>query len=659
MTRSRKRVMTVAVAGGLLLAAAAWFFVDVTARRSSFCANCHYMTPYVEQWKASAHSRVECVVCHPVKRRTMLASLVKYSAGVNQPKPRATVPDAACTRPECHPSMPEAKPVPFKGVGFPHAIHIGLEHDGMKLACASCHGASGEAGHVSVDQRICFLCHFKGQGPAGTLAGCGTCHGAPGGTARHGGFLFDMKAYVDSGVQCSRCHLSVHEGEGEVAPEKCFACHVSRRESIKDVGRVHSVHVSQRQIACLDCHEPIRHGNIKVLSVLDVSCETCHANLHSGPKEMYLGVGAKGAPDTPSRMFAAQINCTGCHTRVTTVAGTAFLGQSNKQADPLACAACHDARYVPMVAAWKSQGTALVAEARRLASEGARLAASAKDRKAAGDLASELDFNARFLEQGHPVHNIEYAVKVVQASRSILKTLAESAGRSAPADSGPAFARDDFAYCGPTCHGFIPRKEPYDFKGTDFPHTYHTEKAGLSCDTCHEGGRHKAMVLASPSDCASCHHDSAKADCARCHPRQAALYTGKVPPSVGIAAKADVMAESVACADCHDPTQADALQNIGKACEGCHDAQAPKELAAWRADVDEVKVTTDLLRQRGGGDAPYRRRLDAVRARLDYLSKARPLHNVDAARAEFDRSESELRAILNDLSTKLGAAPPR
>ncbi len=657
MSRVKKGAF-LAAAGALAIIAGAWFLVDVAARSSTFCANCHYMQPYVDEWKASTHKDVPCVKCHPTERRAMFAQFIKYVTRTYNPRPRAFVSDDACLG--CHKEMPESAAVKFMAVSFPHKPHLAADRRGIRLRCASCHGSSQQAGHVSVDQKVCFLCHFKGQGPADTVAGCGACHGAPSGMARHGEFIFDMKAYADAGVACSRCHISVHEGDGAVPRDKCYSCHVSLLDQISDVKLVHERHVEQQEIRCLECHDPIRHGNIKTLSVLDVSCESCHSNLHSGPKEMYLGVGAKGAPDTPSRMFAAQINCIGCHTKVVTQGGSAFLGQGNKTADPRACAACHDARYIPMVGRWKSEGTALVAEARRLARLGAALASEAKGNAEARQMADDLEFNARFLEQGHAVHNIEYAIKVVQASGALVDKVGEASGHKAPVVIEAPFARDAFSFCTESCHTFIPRSEPYDFQGVDFPHSFHVQKAGLSCDTGHEQGKHKVMALKSPSDCASCHHESAKADCARCHVRQAELFKGQIPASLGIAAAPNAMAEAVGCADCHDPTKTDVLLTVGKACDTCHEGSGAKDLEDWKAQLkasreklrlkeDEAQMAVTNLGRHQTDTTDMVKRLETIRGRVAFIDKARGVHNPPVALKEFSRAEQDLDALLHEM----------
>lgn len=667
MRRNMRLVFALSFIIALLLSG--WFFVDVAARRSSFCSNCHYMQPYVEQWKVSTHKNVACVQCHPTTRQAMFSQFVKYVTGTYSPRPKAYVPDESCASSSCHSEMPKSKTVEFLTVNFPHQPHLGVDRRGIRLHCASCHGASNEAGHVSVDQRICYLCHFKGQPVEGTLTWCGSCHGAPTGMSQHGGFIFDMQTYASSGVQCSRCHVAVHEGEGHVSKDRCFSCHISRVEAISNAKALHTQHVGKSEVRCLECHEPIQHGNIKMLSVLDVSCESCHANLHAGPKEMYLGVGAKGAPATPSRMFAAQINCTGCHTQVVVQGGVPFLGQGNKTANPKACAACHDARYIPMIERWKTQGRVLAVEARRLADAGKKLAPQAVSRPEVRNALEEMNFNARFLEQGYPVHNIEYAIKTVQASAGLLEQIAGGVQiNTAPVTIQPGFAKNAFSYCMESCHTFIPKKEPYDFKNVDFPHTYHVQRASLSCDTCHKENHHKELNLSAPVDCASCHHTSPKVDCARCHTRQAAIFRGKLPVPLGVVAKPDSMSAVVGCADCHDPTQSDALKQVAKACETCHEGQGTKNLEAWRTQLqmerekvqllmEEARMVLGGMERRGSTTAGYKPRVDAVRNRLDYLDKAKGVHNMAAARAVLSKSKEELSALLTEISRTTVVAP--
>ncbi len=379
--------------------------------------------------------------------------------------------------------------------------------------------------------------------------------------------------------------------------------------------------------------------------------------------------GEGAPPPRPSRMFAAQINCTGCHTQVTTQGGVSFLGQGTAKADPKACAACHDARYVPMVERWKAQGKTLAAEARRMAGEGARLGARAPKGAEAAQMVADLEFNAKFLENGHPVHNIEYAIKVVQGSAAILKKLGEAVGAKAAAEVQTPFAKTSFTYCAESCHSFIPRPEPFEWKGVDVPHTYHVKKAGLSCDMCHAEGKHKEMNLASPADCAGCHHTDAKADCARCHTRQAALYRGQGAREPGHVREARRHGRgSRMRSTATTRAKPDALKNVGKACAACHEAKYEKTLEDWKAKLKQERdlvsaaalqagLGVENLKRQGGDAGSYATKLQAIQARLDFLDRARGVHNMVATQAEYDRAKKDLQSVLDAVS-KAAPTPP-
>ena len=70
--------------------------VSRIARQSSFCPTCHYMAPYVEQWKTSKHAGVDCIRCHPYGAGAVAASTIRYLSGAYNPRPRAEVDDKSC-----------------------------------------------------------------------------------------------------------------------------------------------------------------------------------------------------------------------------------------------------------------------------------------------------------------------------------------------------------------------------------------------------------------------------------------------------------------------------------------------------------------------------------------------------------------------------------
>jgi hypothetical protein len=56
------------------------------------------------------------------------------------------------------------------------------------------------------------------------------------------------------------------------------------------------------------------------------------------------------------------------------------------------------------------------------------------------------------------------------------------------------------------------------------------------------------------------------------------------------------------------------------------------------------------MERRGEKTSGYKSRLEAARARLDYLEKARGVHNMAASQAVFKKSGEELSTLLEELT---------
>lgn len=83
-----------------------------------------------------------------------------------------------------------------------------------------------------------------------------------------------------------------------------------------------------------------------MISSLEGGCENCHQNLHVYQRQMYIGINAKGVKDTPSRMFAAQVVCQGCHIDIN------HDGKSDLYEKRQACIKCHNNNYGSMLDKW-------------------------------------------------------------------------------------------------------------------------------------------------------------------------------------------------------------------------------------------------------------------------------------------------------------------
>jgi nitrate/TMAO reductase-like tetraheme cytochrome c subunit len=240
-----------------------------------FCNSCHIMRPYVDAWHASKHAEVACVQCHypPGLRDTLrvkfqaVTQVVKWATGTYSSKPFAEVEDASCLRSGCHATSELQKPGPNtfgRGVRFEHALHLNAARTGWQLRCTTCHAQVVVDKHFEVERSTCFTCHFKGTLDGRELrpvAGCTSCHVPPQGDIRIGSVRFNHGDLVQRGVACQSCHLNVVDGHGEAPRERCVTCHnqPEKLQRSDDLVRIHAVHVTEKSIDCVRCHNEIKH----------------------------------------------------------------------------------------------------------------------------------------------------------------------------------------------------------------------------------------------------------------------------------------------------------------------------------------------------------------------------------------------------------------
>ena len=109
--------------------------------RSEFCASCHYMIPFYEGWQQSAHSDVDCTVCHfePGLAGTMrgkiegLLQVAKYVTNAyKRTKPWAEISDKSCLRSGSHIEGVLEGSIQFrKGITFDNGTHLTYLRKGM------------------------------------------------------------------------------------------------------------------------------------------------------------------------------------------------------------------------------------------------------------------------------------------------------------------------------------------------------------------------------------------------------------------------------------------------------------------------------------------------------------------------------------------------
>ena len=142
------KVSAFSIVGVALLLVLLYGAAELTSR-PNFCASCHFMQPYVDDWNTSSHSDVTCTKCHfppgtksKIKGKFTAASMVvNYFTGVyKKSKPIAEIEDASCLRSGCHSEQNLNEDVIFKqDIQFNHNSHLNNLRRGKELRCTSCH----------------------------------------------------------------------------------------------------------------------------------------------------------------------------------------------------------------------------------------------------------------------------------------------------------------------------------------------------------------------------------------------------------------------------------------------------------------------------------------------------------------------------------------
>ena len=664
-----KFYVVLAIAGGGLLALfIGLFFYSMSP---SFCNSCHIMKPYYQAWKTSKHNQVACVTCH-IPPQTEAAMWAKFQS-INHvvqvvtkkysSKPYAQIENASCLRSGCHSTNILAGKITYKkGVRFDHKFHLGDLRRGKQLRCTSCHGQIVVGTHIEVTDSTCYLCHLKptkGQVGPLPLGNCTTCHEVPQKDIQFQGFTFNHLDFVGARhVSCEKCHRDVIQGEGEAPKDRCYSCHnqPERLDKYGDVTIMHDIHVAKRKVDCTHCHVDIKHG-LKTAKVrfMEYNCEVCHSAIHSGPREMFMGEGGRGAPPTPSHMFTARLDCLACHVQ----AKGAELGMGRDGLTMVAsektCIGCHGNQYQGMLKDWQDTFMIMIRDSQpklKAAQQALEKVGPAQEKyREARKLFEDAKYNIDFVKIGKGVHNPFYASELIQVADRSLERLFRLLGQAPP--SLPVQSPIKGGYCAQLCHAKAGVKLPQEtsLEGTLLPHTRHAFDFGLGCTTCHSAEKHKGIRI-TKKDCISCHHNPDNTQCSRCHQKPMALYTAQNLPVAVPEAKPSVKADKIECVQCHDLSKKQTLENLALACIQCHDPAYADLIKGLRAEtLDAQNKTRDLLarvdkklieakkakRKIGEAEGLLKRGKKAY----EFVVQAKGIHNVDLAGLILEQAQKD------------------
>lgn len=566
----RRRTKWIAI--GVIVLLVAWAgYVGIRATDSpEFCASCHYMEPYVQNWKTSSHNDVNCIECHAepgvggyLERKTrLLGEVIRYAVGAYSTQPHARLSDEQCLG--CHEQETLERTQTYsEEIPFSHEHHYEDASRGVQLRCNTCHSELVQGSHMAVDQSTCVDCHFMGRPASEPLSGCEGCHGPPKDKIQVDGVTFNHSDYAQSDVDCLTCHTHVTQGSGDVPPEKCYSCHIERFEDYGDTEKVHDVHVTAEQLTCRDCHTDIQHGEFQLSQAITPDCRTCHASGHSVQEGMYIGTGGEGVESRPDPMFLSNVTCSGCHQRndqgspVATVETSS--GRELPKATAQSCVECHGEGFDWLLGNWQAEvgeyQRALVSRFDRvealvgggIQTPSLELARQAAELPRSADLGSSSSLQTPSAEiaqqamdryeraranlalvqrdRSNGAHNVTYLNLLLERIDYDLQAVAEllSLGRVVPPDK-PSLHTSE-ANC-TDCHTGIERSTIETERET-FNHGRHLEKGELSCEACHAtdapSSDNHGNTFADAANCTSCHPTQSgvrrmsSGECLQCH----------------------------------------------------------------------------------------------------------------------------------------------
>ena len=559
-------------------------FVQVSSQ-PWFCGSCHIMQPYYRSWTTSTHRNVPCIKCHiapGIKAEAMTKiqaanMVVKDFTGATTTRPWAEIEDASCLRSGCHSDRLIQGRVDFKGVRFDHTTHLGEVRNGMQLHCTSCHSQIVQGTHIAVTEGTCFLCHFKDRPAGKPLGGCIGCHPSPPTVTSPEGYVIDHAQYVKDRIDCLSCHNQVTHGTGAADEARCVSCHnePALLAQFNNPTMLHQVHVSQHNIACIQCHTSLDHKVMALTTNVELDCKSCHAGVHKAEQRLYAGIGGHGVQPTPSAMYTARVACVACHNAASKLPGHDTVNVANQAA----CLSCHGIKYANVLPAWQTQMERKVQLVGPIV-DAAQTAASAmplRRRALADSLLGMASENVEFVRAGKGAHNIVYADQLLRASLSLVRQAVKDGGlpyRVPSLDLGPPVSENQCLQC----HLGVEQQKG-SFQGRSFDHTGHVLRAGLQCSACHTPfSAHGGITLTSTASCDACHHSQVQpvANCARCH-----AGPGGVPPDTFKLAAGDFshgahLAANLECKACHTAPGMDAraLQ-----CDNCHEQHHQPQVA--------------------------------------------------------------------------------
>jgi len=661
MKRIRKifKIPLISIASIILLIVLLYGAAELTSK-PNFCSSCHYMQPYVEDWKTSTHSDVTCTDCHfppGIKSKihgklTASSMVVNYFTGIyKKSKPWAEIDDASCLRSGCHVEQQLNKDVVFKeGIHFNHDSHLNNLRRNKKLRCTSCHSQIVQGKHMTVTESSCFLCHFKNQPESDPIHDCTWCHSVP---VEANGLEPDYNHgfVIDNNIDCKSCHGTMVVGDGAVLKSRCNTCHadIGKIEKISDDEFIHKMHITDHKIECENCHLPIQHKSVSRTKDIFPECQGCHNTPHQAQIDLFSGTGGKNLKSHPNSMFTAGLNCQACH-----IYHVSEFGITGKTlATGKSCEICHGQGYSHLYETWEETMKEKLSLVERGLSIVDNLLKNTlepiKKNHNAEMLLEEAQYNYQIVYTGNVVHNVAYSDELLLQSYNNLNTILQLINSNTVLPSLELYNSIAPSDC-QNCH-YGQEGIEVEAYGITFSHNTHIENNHLQCSACHSNLNRHGETAMKRSQCLDCHHSQEETDCIKCHQSQTHFYDGTIEISKTILP--DIMFESdVECKDCHEDDEQTISNARARNCSNCHEEEYDYLVQEWqeqtKTKISAIKNSLSNLDYTDINEL-NRQKIESVLFGIEEIEtdKSMGVHNIELITELLNQYQNLIGKILN------------
>jgi uncharacterized protein YukE len=366
---------------------------------------------------------------------------------------------------------------------------------------------------------------------------------------------------------------------------------------------------------------------------------------------MYLGRGAKFMDkDRPNRMAQLNMDCNVCHTKDTSASAS--------------CKDCHGDLTDGMTERWKKIMKEGQGELAKAISE-ARAVEEKKRSGAMKEVIGDAQYNYEFIKKGLGVHNIIYAVEVIEATK---KALRPGVTRPTVGQAKAAGAAKPEVSCAVICHGQIADKK-VKFGTVNFPHGVHIEGEG-SCLECHSSyAQHGKTHL---EGCSGCHHGkgAGRVKCTDCHRAEEAMFKGKGVKDIPVTPNSNH--GEVDCTECHGAVKKGKKSDIADVkanCARCHDEGYAAVVDEWTASHKKLqekysttiagleKEMTALEEKERTHSVPLRGFYDEINRDMQLILQGRWAHNPQYGEATERKVEKKSQALQSMIEKRKQGKP--